>query len=204
MGMKWGLSKMVCSIRAMESNHLLHTGSEALHTQWISGSDQLHFLMSRWHLMGAFLLLFFFNLLCITSLSKFVRFLQVSLKGLFIRPWIISKYPKLVVNSKKARKSNSIWYKSLMLNAFGVTLQALWTVSLVFPFEFWSRAVLCLIFIFNRSNCSTIANRPSQVCTSARARSVLTQSSHYINSGTGSLTFIYQRKANTFSLSNLL
>lgn len=63
------------------------------------------------------------------SLSKFVRFSQVSLKGLFVRRWIINKYQKLVVNFEKARKSNSIQYKSLIHSAFGGTLRALWTVS---------------------------------------------------------------------------
>lgn len=100
-------------------------------------------------------------------LNKFARFLQVSLKGLLIRPWIISKYPKLVVSFEKARKSNSIWYKSLMLSAFGGILKVLRTVSLVFPFEFWGGAVSCLSFFFTGEIAAQLQIHLQRVCTSS-------------------------------------
>lgn len=109
------------------------------------------YIFSIWCLSGIwwdFIYLLFSNLLCIMNLSKFERFLQGSLKGLFSRPWINSKYPKLVVNFEKARKSRSIQYKPLILSAFGGTLQALWTISLVFPFKFGGGAALYLSFFF--------------------------------------------------------
>lgn len=103
-------------------------------------------------------------------LNKFARFLQVSLKGLFSRPWIISKYPKLVVIFEKARKSNSIWYKSLMLSASGGTLKVLRTVSLVFPFEFWGGAVSCLSFFFTGEIAAQLQIHLQQVSTPASVK----------------------------------
>lgn len=91
-----------------------------------------------------------------------------------------------------------------MLCAFGGTLPALWTVSLVLPFESWGRAVLLLSFIFTGAVAAQLQIDLHKGAAQQEQRSVITQSCHYINSGTGSLTFICQRKAITFSLSNLL
>lgn len=79
---------------------------------------------------------------------------------------------------------------NLSAQCFGGTLEALSSGPLAFQPNSGG-AVLCLSFSFSTA--------PQQ-----EQRSVIPQSSHCISGGTGSLTFIYQRKAFTFSLLKLL
>lgn len=144
-------------------------------------------LVPQWHLVGVIYLFIFKNLLCSTSLGNFARFSQVSLKGLLVRPRITSKWPKLAVSFEEGTNALGT---NLSAQCFGGTLEALSSGPLAFQLNSGG-AVLCLSFSFSTA--------PQQ-----EQRSVIPQSSHCISGGTGSLTFIYQRKAFTFSLLKLL